>query len=564
MLILPMALALATSLQASEPRVVVRRMPAVGLEREVGISRRDPSEILHIGKLHYVFYTHSRAGDLHYPRSYSGNIWYATSEDEGHSWTERGIALERGERDHFDGYGVFDPSVVLTEDGSVLMYYTAVGPPFNFRFERAAATNAMYIGVARLRLGGDGKLMSAQRLSNEPVLGPSPRMQRRFDSLRVCDPSVMLRDGLVHLYYQGRPFPEQDDRTATGLVISESPQGPFERHHGHSAALPFSKETFVWPFREGVLSLVTQAERGLYWAVDGQHFARVLSRVEGNLNSPGLARASSGSSQGKLWGLHIARLAPDPYLERFELELVGEVPSPPATIIPAPRTAPGATSPCWLEGGNWMKQHDDILAITKRRPKDVVFLGDSITQAWGGRDREVLATGAAAFERFFGEMDTGNFGIDGDRTQHVLWRIDHGLFLRGRSKVVVLLIGTNNLPTDSPRDIAAGVHEILTRLRQVLPAGEILLLGLLPRGASAEDPARAAVNETNSRLAAFESLPRVTYMDLAGVLADAEGAPREELYAGDKLHLSARGYEVLAEVLHPVITELMLAPQLRQ
>ncbi len=547
---------LAAALQTSEPRVVVRRMPARGLGEIAGVCRRDPSDVIRIGELDYVFYTRVELGDPIYPRRLAGRIWYATSGDEGHSWVERGLVLDHGPKGAFDSLGVFDPAVTRDADGRLLLYYAGIGPPFNFRFESWERTNTIELGVVELALGEDSLVSGIMRRSEQPILSPLPRKTRAFDSLQVSDPTMLRRGDLYYLFYQARAFPAEDDRTTTGLVIGESPIGPFSRSPFPSPALGFSKDTSVWNFRGGVLSLVTQAERGLYWAPDGEHFARVLERVEGSLNEPGLARPRDQHSPRELWGIHVGGYAANPFLERFELELVGEVPPPPATILPIPSEEDRASAAGWLNGGDWRAQHAEILELAETRPADVVFLGDSITQSWGGRGRRVGARGAAA-------LDVGNYGISGDRTQHILWRIDQGEFQRGRSKVVVLLIGTNNIGHDSPAEIAAGVREILARLRRALPQGEVLLLGILPRGASSAAPDAQAVRETNALLASFGRLPRVTYLDLEGELTDAGGELRPELFAPDRLHLSAAGYEAVAAALHLPVAKLMLPPQLR-
>ena len=131
---------------------------------------------------------------------------------------------------------------------------------------------------------------------------------------------------------------------------------------------------------------------------------------------------------------------------------------PLTTTTPIPSSEDRAAAAGWLDGGNWLDQHADICAIGLARPVEMVFLGDSITQSWGGRGRAVGAPGAPAWERYFAPRNAANFGISGDRTQHVLWRIDHGNFERIDPRAVVLLIGTNNLGHAAPFDVARGVE----------------------------------------------------------------------------------------------------------
>lgn len=223
---LHLALALLALQAPSGARVVIQRMPAAGLEAVAGVSRRDPSDILHVGAFDVVFYTRVELGSVHYPRNYTGRIWYATSGDGGHIWIERGLALDHGKHGSFDSAGVFDPCVLRDGNGSIYLYYAAIGASFNFRLEASSRTNSVSVGVAQLSFGKAGELLRADRLRAGPVLRPSSKDKRGFDSLRVHDPSVLLRDGQFHLYYQGLPFATETDRSAMGLVVSENRASP--------------------------------------------------------------------------------------------------------------------------------------------------------------------------------------------------------------------------------------------------------------------------------------------------------------------------------------------------
>lgn len=122
----------------------------------------------------------------------------------------------------------------------------------------------------------------------------------------------------------------------------------------------------------------------------------------------------------------------------------------------------------------WQKRHEQFLERAKKGDVDVLFLGDSITQAWDGPGKEI-------FQNRFAPWKPANFGIGGDRTQHVLWRITEGKELEGISpKVVVLMIGTNNFSSDSSEQIAEGIKAILTTLHEKLPDTKVLLLGVFP------------------------------------------------------------------------------------
>ncbi len=133
----------------------------------------------------------------------------------------------------------------------------------------------------------------------------------------------------------------------------------------------------------------------------------------------------------------------------------------PETVVPAPRE------------GWWMELHNRFLERAKKGKVDLLFLGDSITQGWN--DNEV-------WQRFYGPRNAANFGIGGDRTEHVLWRIQHGELEGIEPKVAVLMIGTNNVSSSTPDEIAQGITAIVKELRSRLPKTKILLLGVFPRG----------------------------------------------------------------------------------
>jgi len=221
------------------PRVEIHTRPVEGLGRQSGVGRLDPSDVLRIGGRHFVFYSKIRRTEPLFPNSLRGNIWYATSEDGGFTWTERGVALQRGKEGEFDARGVSDPTALLEPDGSVLLYYTGVGPTLNVRLEAAGVVHRTHLGAARLRFDESGALMEVLRLNDgEPVVAPLRRETRRFDSLRVESASVIELGGRLHLYYRGRAYPEEYDRSALGLATGSSPRGPFVRENDGWPVLP--------------------------------------------------------------------------------------------------------------------------------------------------------------------------------------------------------------------------------------------------------------------------------------------------------------------------------------
>jgi lysophospholipase L1-like esterase len=180
----------------------------------------------------------------------------------------------------------------------------------------------------------------------------------------------------------------------------------------------------------------------------------------------------------------------------------------------------------------WAQRHEELL---QRRGAEVVFLGDSITHFWEYDGHE-------AWERF-ADLKPGNFGIAGDQTGHVLWRITAGKELDGlRPRLCVLLIGTNNLGAGQrPEKVADGVAAIVAELKR--RDVKVLLLGIFPRASGAD-----AVRATNERLAELADGERVVFRDIG-----------ERLPAGvmpDGLHLNAEGYRIWAEVVREDIERM--------
>jgi len=233
-------------------------------------------------------------------------------------------------------------------------------------------------------------------------------------------------------------------------------------------------------------------------------------------------------------------------------------PSLAPTQIAVPGTETRAAAAGWLNGGDWLAQHGEIARIAREQPLDLVFIGDSITQSWGDPKRAVAATGRAAWNEHYGSLRAASFGISGDCTQHVLWRVERLDFAHGAPRAIVLLIGTNNLSAgDSPSAVAQGIRAIAGRLRERWPEARLVLLGILPRGERAEDPLRLAAREVNRRIAELGDEQRIFYRDLEPWFVDAAGQAHAERLAGDHLHLTAAGYAAWAEALEPLLGQCL-------
>jgi lysophospholipase L1-like esterase len=211
----------------------------------------------------------------------------------------------------------------------------------------------------------------------------------------------------------------------------------------------------------------------------------------------------------------------------------------------------------------WMARHNTFNEISKKGEATLVFLGDSITQGWE-------KNGKAAWEKFYGSRKAVNFGIGGDRTEHVLWRLDNGNFDGLKTKLVVLMIGTNNTghagrPMKELNDaiyecsadqIFDGVELILRRLKTKAPEAKVLVLGIFPRGENNEDAMRQQNQEANAKIATLADGKRIHYLDISKTFLQPDGTLTREVMP-DLLHLSENGYGMWAEAIEPKIKELL-------
>ncbi|MBU2884299.1 1,4-beta-D-glucan glucohydrolase [Gilvimarinus agarilyticus] len=199
----------------------------------------------------------------------------------------------------------------------------------------------------------------------------------------------------------------------------------------------------------------------------------------------------------------------------------------------------------------WLPRHEQKLKAAKASDPQLVFLGDSITQSWE-------RSGQSVYEQAFAPWPSLNLGFSGDRTENVLWRLNHGEVDNINPELLVLMIGTNNTGhrQDEPAVIARGVEQILTELKQRLPDTKVLMLAIFPRGATADDYARRNNTLANARLRNFADGERVFFADLNSVFLDKNGNLTEEIMP-DLLHPNEYGYQLLANELVPLIRKHM-------
>jgi N-acetylglucosamine-6-sulfatase len=198
----------------------------------------------------------------------------------------------------------------------------------------------------------------------------------------------------------------------------------------------------------------------------------------------------------------------------------------------------------------FQKQHESFVEIAKKGEAQVVFLGDSITAGWNGQK--------ALFEKEYAQYKAANFGIGGDRTQHVLWRVENGEFEGIKPKVVVLMIGTNNsgVGENSVEQIAAGIKNIIDAIQKRTPDTKVLLLAIFPRGAGeANNPGRAKNKAVNDLIAKFHDGKKVHYLDIGPKFLAADGTLSKDIMP-DLLHLNSKGYQIEADAIREKLAEL--------
>ncbi|MBV9124376.1 MAG: GDSL family lipase [Planctomycetes bacterium] len=198
---------------------------------------------------------------------------------------------------------------------------------------------------------------------------------------------------------------------------------------------------------------------------------------------------------------------------------------------------------------HWVKRHEGFVTQAQKGDMDVLFLGDSITDGWRNKGLEV-------WNKNFEPLKAANFGIGGDRTQHVLWRLQHGELTGIHPKVAVLMIGTNNLAANTVDQIAAGIKAIVEELRGKLPETKILLLGIFPRDPNPDSKNREKIKAINKIIAHLDDGRHVRYLDIGPKFLDAEGNLSKSIMP-DYLHPDQKGYEIWAEAIREPLKEML-------
>jgi lysophospholipase L1-like esterase len=223
----------------------------------------------------------------------------------------------------------------------------------------------------------------------------------------------------------------------------------------------------------------------------------------------------------------------------------------------------------------WTHQHQGYVDAAAKGHIDVLFVGDSITNGWE-------YAGGPVWEEHYGRLPAAHFGISGDQTQNVLWRVQNGELDGVQPRLIVLLIGTNNVYDNTPAEIAEGIGAILNEILNRTPRSRILLMGIFPRSRNPDDPERARIAEVNllisAQVDALISAGRtsgeaccqfgeciISHLDIGARFLNPDGTLRDELMP-DYLRPSRRGYEIWADAIAPYVLQSLLpeAPQRRR
>jgi lysophospholipase L1-like esterase len=229
---------------------------------------------------------------------------------------------------------------------------------------------------------------------------------------------------------------------------------------------------------------------------------------------------------------------------------------PDIIAVRPPRTNPAVVPS--LNAG-FRAKHNNNLEVAKQGTAELLFMGDSITDFWRNAGQPGVVNpptaGKAVFDKYFGAMKVANFGISGDTTQGVLYRLLDGEGQGFQPKAIMLMIGTNNAASASSAEIAEGVGAIVMELRKDFPAAKILLLAIFPRG----DPGsalRKTVLDVNPIIAKLADNRNVFYLDIGAKFLDADGNLPPDIMP-DKLHPTEKGYEIWAQAVIEPLKELM-------
>jgi hypothetical protein len=309
--------------------------PLEGFSYEGGTSRRDPTKVLKIDGIHYVWYTCRRteappAGIQKATDTVPGtdwdlaDIWYATSKD-GFTWTEQGVAVKRPAKPGVGFRSICTPGI-LVWDNTYYLYFQAYSPMVG---------GQVYCPV---RVAVADSPDGPWRHHADPVVLPGP--PGSWDNIKINDPCPVVHNGKILIYYKGAPIERGDEYVLRmqGVAMADDPLGPFERSP-LNPVINSGHETCMWPWKDGVAALVAldgPEKNTIQFAPDGENF-EIMSIIQAPPIAPGPfvpdAYADTGDGRGFTWGL--CHINPDgggsaqySILARFDCDLSLDVDRP--------------------------------------------------------------------------------------------------------------------------------------------------------------------------------------------------------------------------------------------
>ncbi|MDO6603898.1 family 43 glycosylhydrolase [Arenibacter palladensis] len=302
--------------QAATTTFTYQEIPGIGIDSLY--NRRDNSDVIKVGDTYYVWYSRM---DRPTTAGYWATIWYATSKDEGHTWEEQGMALDVGKQGEFDSHSVFTPNI-LAHKGKYYLYYTGVKPtPGNAKkeFENNSTNDFTAIGLA-VADSPEGPFV---RFKNNPILEVS-QVPEDFDSYRIDDAALMVKDSKIWLYYKGRSIvhgKKGPGLTKMGVALADQPEGPYRKHP--EPLIDRGHEVLIWSQNGGIASLASLS-KSIHWSEDGINFSPEEENLMKIPIAPGLYRPhlEDGNQAKEIpgWGISLKGKKGVVYLERFEMK----------------------------------------------------------------------------------------------------------------------------------------------------------------------------------------------------------------------------------------------------
>ena len=238
-------------------------------------------------------------------------------------------------------------------------------------------------------------------------------------------------------------------------------------------------------------------------------------------------------------------------MEPLMCQLMGDKNRSNTAVIPVPKLED--------DSYDWMARHKAVLEVKDAIHPDLVFIGDSITHAWGGAPASPnWNRGEKVLHSAFPNHHILNLGFGWDRTQNVLWRLEHGEFDNLQPKTVVINIGTNNTSEtpharqNTPEEITQGVDTICSRILDKAPQTNLILMAVFPREQNPENPRRLQINRINQLLAQLAKQRGITFLDIGAKFLNPDGTIPPALM-GDFCHPTEKGYQIWADALLPIL-----------